>query len=274
MSSEESTSRPSIEPRSHGEYMEALKAHLAEREKEEGVGYWPGSGETSAGQECHYFWHYSGVEARFAEWYGEGYLSDETLSLPALRYLVTRDRDFPGTSFAVTSSTRDFADWRDNGISVQYMPKVQTASGKWKEQAVEEVLAYEMFQTIWPFARRVLRDEPKSSSRSGAGLTPSFERTDGDGGPSTPSPLPIIVLVTGDGAPGEYDHEGFPADIDNALFSGLPVKVWGWKAKLHEKILALRGKYPRQLKIHYFDEYAPYLVNCGFGGCTNATTDG
>ncbi|KDQ14591.1 hypothetical protein BOTBODRAFT_44666 [Botryobasidium botryosum FD-172 SS1] len=239
--------------RSHNEHMEALKAYLAEREKEEGVGYWPESGETSAEQECHYFWHYSGVEARFAEWYDEGYLSDETLSLPALRYLVTRDRDFPGTSFAVTTNTRNFSDWRDNGIDVRYISKVQTASGQWEDQAVEEVLAWDMSKVISPYLK--LSSKPVG------------------GGTITPRALlPIIVLVTGDGAPGEYDPYGFPADISNALFAGLPVKVWGWKAELDEEILNLQKEYPNQLKIHYFDEYAPYLVGCGFAGCN--ITDG
>ncbi|KDQ14590.1 hypothetical protein BOTBODRAFT_346443 [Botryobasidium botryosum FD-172 SS1] len=268
-------SRPSMRLHcSHREHMEALEAHLAQMEREEGVKYWQEPGETtsSAEQKCHYFWHYPGVEACFKGWYGSSepdYRPYETLSLPALRYLVTRNRISPGVAHASTNKTRNFADWKRHGINVRYMPGRRAASGEWYERDTETTLEIKMTRVMCQFLREMLARStlPSSpldrASSSVPGPTASSEPASGH--PSTlPPPPPIIVLAVGKNL--LPDARLFSAICD-AVRRGLFVKVWGWRAGLYEKYLDLQSSHSDQMKIYYFDDYAPYLVHCGSAAC-------
>ncbi|KDQ14583.1 hypothetical protein BOTBODRAFT_174756 [Botryobasidium botryosum FD-172 SS1] len=260
-------------PQGHAAHMEALRAFVAEKNERDGTTYWPEAGDGEPeGFLCHYFYDLNSIEFELAKSYGiYRYLRSHTLSLPALRYIVTRDCGTTGQSHAVTSNPRDFSSWSEDGINVMYVPTVRDAQGREREQGAPERLQLKISHILDPVLDAVCQADdhasPSSDSHtalpsSSVGVLPLPELL------PTPPPHPTVIFVTGSGASGKFIHEGYLRQIKNALEIGLRVKLWGWKHRLLSSYFRVQKKYPDLLEIHYFDEYTEYLISCtGIQGC-------
>ncbi|KDQ14595.1 hypothetical protein BOTBODRAFT_32727 [Botryobasidium botryosum FD-172 SS1] len=214
----------------HAQHMHALEEFVADKVGTDGANYLAGT-EPS---QVFYFWNFSDVEAKFAAYHARWYNPSATLSLPALLCIVTRDRGVPGASHVVTSNPRDFSCWIARGINVKFMPKAPIGS---RRQVISECLQWRMTLITWQLTRHNPRYSLPTSAHSPSSpfrFLPSFHPSsilraipNNAASRRSESSLPAtIVLISGDGLPGEYNPDGFQEQITSALTLGLRVKVW------------------------------------------------
>ncbi|KDQ14578.1 hypothetical protein BOTBODRAFT_174752, partial [Botryobasidium botryosum FD-172 SS1] len=239
----------------HTAHMEKLRDIIAYKDQNEMVTYWPELRGEAPDLNIHYFWDFSNVEIQFLDWYIKtiGFPTTKTLSLPALEYLVTRGHSSIGNTNVVTSSSHSLLDWwTSRGATVIRMHKVLDGEGRLGEQAVDEVLQLPMARVIVPIMFEKGNHKAGSPPTSWLGPNP-----------------PIIVLVSGDGAAGEFNKPGFLGQIKDALDTGLRVKLWAWRGHIGKEYLESQEKHPELLQVYFFDDYKEQLISCP--GCAEGT---
>ncbi|KDQ06143.1 hypothetical protein BOTBODRAFT_49534 [Botryobasidium botryosum FD-172 SS1] len=224
----------------HTEHMNALQRFVSKRKQADGLGY---LSEAPIEDKLFCFWDYSNVEPEYKNSYSPKD-RPEVISLAALDYVVSRNRTIDNLSCVITSCDRNFSLWREKGVEVKIMPKIQIGPDTFCEQAVDESIQARMTEAIWQYRsyRKAYNDPDK--------LAPA-----------------TLVLISGDGSPGEYNLDGFYMEIAHALRSRMRVKIWSWRKSVSPRFYELRTEYPSLLKIHYFDPFAPYLGSCGAADC-------
>ncbi|KDQ19267.1 hypothetical protein BOTBODRAFT_142884 [Botryobasidium botryosum FD-172 SS1] len=72
-----------------------------------------------------------------------------------------------------------------------------------------------------------------------------------------------FVVLTGDGASGEFQPGGFIFALEAALEENVKIELWSWKGQFSHRLRKFAESHPNQISVFFLDAFASHLVEDG-----------